>query len=219
VLALMAGCPSLSSIHRFGEFHPEVLELLGLRRSPSVATETWRDSCARSRWQKWPGHCVALLKTCWKVVTREPLVVAADGKTLRGVWEEGQQLGVVHLFAHQSQLALDQARTLYHVDEARVTRQWLEEMAGQFPGLAVLTGDALLADRSLCAAVVEHGQDYLVKLKKTNRPSMKRYRLSSPKLVSRTWWCGKRATDGWSIGRSGPLATWLGTATSLGCSR
>jgi hypothetical protein len=92
-------------------------------------------------------------------------------------------------------------------------------MAGQFPGLAVLTRDALLADRSLCAAVVEHGQDYLVKLKKTNRPSMKRYRLSSPKLVSRTWWCGKRATDGWSIGRSGPLATWLGTATSLACSR
>ena len=173
VLALMADCRSLSSIHRFGELHPEVLELLGLRRSPSVAT------LARLLRQVSVAEVAQALRSLAQDLLEGrhgegPLVVAVDGKTLRGVWEEGQQLGVLHLFAHQAQLALDQVRTLYHVDEARVAKTWLEEMAGQFPGLAVLTGDALLADRSLCAAIVAQGQDYLVKLKKTNPASTKR---------------------------------------------
>jgi hypothetical protein len=38
VLRLMARCQSLSAIGRFGQFHREVLEPLGLRRSPSTAT-------------------------------------------------------------------------------------------------------------------------------------------------------------------------------------
>ena len=59
------------------------------------------------------------------------------------------------------------------VDEAKATRRWIEEQAAHFPGLAVLTGDALLADRSLCAAILEQGGDYLVKLKKTGQPSTK----------------------------------------------
>ncbi len=173
VLGLMGGCRSLSGIHRFGELHPEVLELLGLRRSPSVAT--------LGRLLRWVSvaQVRAALRTFAQQLLEgrrwaEPLTVAADGKTLRGVWEEGQQLGILHLFAHQAKLALDQVSTPYHVDEARATKAWLEEVAGQFPGLAVLTGDALLADRNLCAAIVAQGQDYLVKLKKTNQPFMKR---------------------------------------------
>lgn len=38
VLALMGGARSMSDISRFGKLRPEVLEILGLRRSPSVAT-------------------------------------------------------------------------------------------------------------------------------------------------------------------------------------
>lgn len=173
VLALMANCRSLSGIHRFGELHTAVLELLGLRRSPSVATlaRLLRRVSVAQVAEALRSFAQQLLEGRHK---GEPLVVAVDGKTLRGVWEEGQQLGVLHLFAHQAQLALDQVRTTYHVDEARATKTWLEEMAGQFPGLAVLTGDALLADRNLCAAIVAQGQDYLVKLKKTNSAFMKR---------------------------------------------
>ena len=161
----MANCRSLSGIHRFGELHTAVLELLGLRRSPSVATlaRLLRRVSVAQVAEALRSFAQQLLEGRHK---GEPLVVAVDGKTLRGVWEEGQQLGVLHLFAHQAQLALDQVRTTYHVDEARATKTWLEEMAGQFPGLAVLTGDALLADRNLCTAIVAQGQDYLVKLKK-----------------------------------------------------
>lgn len=173
VLGLMSGNRSLSDIHRFGQLHPEVLEYLGLRRSPSVATLG-----RLLRWVSVEQVRVALRTFAQQLLEGrhwvEPLAVAADGKTLRGVWEEGQQLGVVHLFVHQAKSALDQVKTPYHVDEARATKAWLEEVAGQFPGLAVLTGDALLADRNLCAAIVAQGQDYLIKLKKTNPPSTRK---------------------------------------------
>ena len=38
VLALMCGQRSLSAIYRLGDTHPALLSVLGLRRSPSVAT-------------------------------------------------------------------------------------------------------------------------------------------------------------------------------------
>ena len=44
----------------------------------------------------------------------------------------------------------------------------------------VLTGDALLADRSLCQAIVDSGRDYLVRVKKTNRISTKHASSSLP---------------------------------------
>ena len=67
-------------------------------------------------------------------------------------------------------MSLDQELTPYHVGEAKAAQRWIEEQAAHFPGLAVLTGDALLADRSLCTAILEHGGDYMVKLKKTSQP-------------------------------------------------
>jgi DDE family transposase len=172
VLGLMAGCRSLSDLHRWGALHQELFEPLGLRRSPSVAT------LARLlRWISVEQVRAALRTFAQQLLElrgyREELAVAADGKSLRGVWEDGQQLGILHLFAHQAKLALDQVAAPYHVQEVQATRGWIEEVASQFPGLQVLTGDALFADRSLCAAMVAQGQDYLVKLKKTSRPSMK----------------------------------------------
>jgi hypothetical protein len=61
---------------------------------------------------------------------RGELTVAADGKSLRGVWEEGKPLG-----------------------------------------LAVLTGDARLADRTLGAAILAQERNYFLKLGK-NPPTL-----------------------------------------------
>ena len=169
VLALMAGCRSLSDISRWGALHPEVFGLLGLRRSPSVATlgRLLRLVSVAEVRQALRDFGIALLEL--RGYGGE-LALAADGKSLRGVWEDGKQLGLVHLFVHQAQLILDQVAATYHLDEVKATQRWLEEVAREFPGLSVLTGDALLADRTLCAAIVAGGQDYLVKLKKTNPP-------------------------------------------------
>ncbi len=53
-------------------------------------------------------------------------------------------MGLVHLFAQEAQVSLNQELTPYHVDEAKATQSWIEEQAAHFPGLVVLTGDALL---------------------------------------------------------------------------
>ena len=169
VLGLMAHCRSLSDIRRFGELHPEVLQGLKLRRSPSVPT------LGRVLRQVSVVEVRAALRTFAQQLLKmrgleKGITVAADGKSCRGVWEGGRQLGLVHLFAQEAQVSLDQELTPYHVGEAKAAQRWIEEQAAHFPGLAVLTGDALLADRSLCTAILEHGGDYMVKLKKTSQP-------------------------------------------------
>jgi hypothetical protein len=169
VLGLMAHCRSLSAIRRFGELHPEVLQGLKLRRSPSVPT------LGRVLRQVSVVEVRAALRTFAQQLLKmrgleKGMTVAADGKSCRGVREGGRQLGLVHLFAQEAQVSLDQELTPYHVGEAKAAQRWIEEQAAHFPGLAVLTGDALLADRSLCTAILEHGGDYMVKLKKTSQP-------------------------------------------------
>ena len=170
VLGLMAGCRSMSEISRWGALHPEVFGPLGLRRSPSVATlgrVLRRVSVSEVR--------QALCNFAQELMERrhpgEPFSVAADGKTVRNVWENGQQLGLVHIFAHEASLALDQVKAT-HLDEVDAAKSWMEQVASQFPGLTVLTGDALFADRTLCEALIAQGQDYLIKLKKTNQTSL-----------------------------------------------
>lgn len=172
VLGLMAGRRSLSAISRYGQLHPAVLAPLGLRRTPSVATLhrlLRRVSVAEVR---------AVLADFSRRVLAARVgdpgvgVVAVDGKTLRGVWEDGQQLHVLHLFAHASALALDQVAVGTVLDETRGAQDWLATVADAFPGLTILTGDALYAERDLCAAVVAGQRDYVLRLKKTRERSL-----------------------------------------------
>lgn len=171
VLGLMAGCRSLSAISRFGQIHPEVLGPLGLRRSPSVATLH----------RLLRRVSVAEVRTALAAFTRQVLaartgrpevgIVAVDGKTLRGVWEGAEQLHVLHVFAQTSALGLDQVAVGCVLDETVAAQDWLEQVAATFPGLTILTGDALYAEQDLCAAVVAGQRDYVLRLKKTRVPS------------------------------------------------
>ena len=183
VLGLMAECRSLSAISRFGQIHPEVLGPLGLRRSPSVATlhrllrrvsigevrTVLADFSQHLHQQRTAGAGIG--------------VVAVDGKTLRGVWEDGAQLHILHLFAHRSALALDQVAVPSVPDETRAAQDWLAQVAETFPGVTILTGDALYAEQDLCAAVVDAQRDYVLRLKKTRAPSSPTPCSSSPPIA------------------------------------
>jgi hypothetical protein len=172
VLGLMAGCRSLSAISRYGQIHPEVLAPLGLRRSPSVATLH----------RLLRRVSVAEVRTALAAFTRQVLaartgrpevgVVAVDGKTVRGVWEGAAHLHVLHVFAQGARLGLDQVAVGCALDETVAAQDWLATVAETFPGLTILTGDALSAEQDLCAAVVAGQRDYLLRLKKTSPPSM-----------------------------------------------
>jgi hypothetical protein len=180
VLGLMAGARSLRAISRYGQIHPEVLVPLGLRRSPSVATLH----------RLLRRVSVAEVRTALAAFTRQLLaarsghpevgVVAVDGKTLRGVWEGTEQLHVLHVFAQSSGLGLDQVAVGCALEEMVAAQDWLTTVAAAFPGLTVLTGDALYAEQDLCAAVVAGQRDDVLRLKTTNPPALPMSLSSSP---------------------------------------
>lgn len=172
VLALMGGARSMSDISRFGKLRPEVLEVLGLRRSPSVATLG-----RLLRMVSVEGVRMSLIAFTRELHAGrqgadEPIgTVAMDGKVLRGTREDDRQLRLLHLFARKGALALDQAEVSEGAGEIAGAEGWVRQMAGEFPGLKLLTGDALFAERSLCETIVEAEKDYLIKLKKTRGSS------------------------------------------------
>ena len=93
-------------------------------------------------------------------------IAALDGKTLRGVWEAGDQLKALCVFSHNGLAALDQVAIGAHLEEPRAAQAWMETVAARCPGLEMLTGDALYADTTLAQAIVDRGKDYTFKLKK-----------------------------------------------------
>lgn len=168
VLGLMANCRSLSAISRYGQIHPDVLAPLGLIRSPSVPT------LSRVLAGVAPASVRAALLAFTQSLLRRraqvPHVAAIDGKSLRGVHEGTAPAHVLHVFAHEARLVLDQRLVPSVPDEVTAAEAWITTVAAQFPGLAVLTADALYAEQDLCATIVAQEYAYLLRLKKT-RPS------------------------------------------------
>jgi DDE_Tnp_1-associated len=182
VLGLLAGCRSLSAVSRYGAIHPEVLGPLGPRRGPSVATlhrllGAVRVAEVRPLVRAFAGDLVARRGAVDAV--RE---VALDGKPLRGTHEDGDgaPLHVLRVSAQHAALALDQAPAAPLQGEVTAATAWVRDLAGAFPGLAILTGGALVAAQTLRAAVVAGQRDYVPRLKQTNRPSSPTPRSSSP---------------------------------------
>jgi len=172
VLVLMAGGRSMSDISRYGKAHPEVLGPLGLRRSPSVATlsRVLRQVSVQELRQALARFVVALASRRGADLS----VVAVDGKWLRGTWEGGRQAHLLHLFAQNGTLALDQRQVQNGNgtgSEWDVATSWMEQLAHDFPSLEILTGDAAFAERDLCSAIVSAQRDFVFRLKKTRNAS------------------------------------------------
>lgn len=173
VLVLMAGGRSMSDISRYGKAHPEVLPPLGLRRSPSVATlsRVLRQVSIAELRRALAGFAVELVRR--REVALD--VVAVDGKWLRGTWEGGRQAHLLHVFAQDAKLALEQQQVENgngQGSEWDVARRWMETLVQDFPSLAILTGDAAFAESDLCAAIVAAERDFVFRLKKTRNASI-----------------------------------------------
>lgn len=183
VLGLMANCRSLSAISRYAQIHPELLAPLGLIRPPSVPTLS----------RVLAGIDPAAVRTALLAFTHTllarrgtvPVTVALDGKSLRGVHEADVPAHVLHLFAQEATLVLDQVLLGSVRDEVAAAEAWIATVATQFPGLAVLTADALYATQDLCAAIVAQDYAYLLRLKKTKAPSLPMSSSSSPARTAR----------------------------------
>ena len=96
----------------------------------------------------------------------EITTAALDGKTLRGVREDGAQLRALCVFSREGLAALDQVAMGNHFEEPQAAQAWTQALASNCPGSEMLTGDALYADTGLAQAIVDRGKDYTFKLKK-----------------------------------------------------
>ena len=178
VLGLMAGCRNLSVIHRYARRYPEVLAHLGLRRPPSIPTLSRVLGGVKPAELRVALH--AFTQGLAQTQGADLTVVAVDGKTLRGVHEDDAPAHVLHFFAQEAALVLDQTVCGTARGEVAAAEAWITTMAQQFPGLKVLTADALYADRDLCAAIVAQEFAFLVRLKQTSPSSSPMSDSSSP---------------------------------------
>ena len=95
-----------------------------------------------------------------------------DGKWARQSEDvSGNPLVMVNVLAHDLKLCLAQWPASEKRYEPGVLREQLGPLFERYPGLRLLTMDALYAERDLCQAIVSHGRDYLVRIK-GNQPGV-----------------------------------------------
>jgi hypothetical protein len=156
VCALLCGCRSLYAIAQWGQgCGPEIRAALGLRRErgPSVPTlhRAFRhlDHAAFER-----------VLTAWFAMRGLEVeeAIAIDGKSSRGI--HGEEIPGVHLvaaFAHHPRLVLAQAETTGEGHELAGVEAALPALPARLLAGRVVTGDALLASRTLCRRVLAKG--------------------------------------------------------------
>ena len=81
-----------------------------------------------------------------------------DGKTVRGVRENGEQLRLLHLFSREGSVALDQVEIAHHHEEPRAAERWIRMVSSRFEGLEVLSGRCALRQYEPCRSYRGRGQ-------------------------------------------------------------
>ena len=170
LLGLVCGQTTMAHIALFARMNwPALKDPLGfLRDHPPHATTISRTlaGVSHERLQQaltgWVAHMVA---------DRE-LNASVDGKWAKQSEDaNGNPLVMVNVLAHELRLCLAQWPASDKRYEPGVLREQLAPLFERYPGLRLLTMDALYAERDLCQAIVGHGRDYLVRVK-GNQPTV-----------------------------------------------
>jgi hypothetical protein len=103
----------------------------------------------------------------------DDLAAAVDGKTSKQARDaDGDPIHVLNVFAHGAKLCLaDWPVGDGKATEPEVLKAHLDELFAAYPGLRVLTGDALFCQRPLAGAIIGAGRDYVLAVK-DNQPDL-----------------------------------------------
>ena len=170
LLGLVCGQTTMAHIALFARMHwPALREPLGfLRDHPPHATTISR-TLAGVPCEQLQG---ALTGWVARVVADQELDASVDGKWAKQSEDaQGNRLVMVNVPAHDLKLCLAQWPASEKRYEPGVLREQLGRLFEDYPGLRLLTMDALYAERDLCQAIVDHGRDYLVRVK-GNQPTV-----------------------------------------------
>ena len=99
------------------------------------------------------------------MVADQELDASVGGKWAKQSGDKGgNPLVMVNVLAHDLKLCLAQWPASEKRYEPGVLREQLGQLFERYPGLRLLTMDALYAERDLCQAIVSYGRDCLVGL-------------------------------------------------------
>ena len=170
LLGLVCGQTTMAHIALFARMHwPELKEPLGFHREHPPHATTISRTLAGVSYEQLQG---ALTGWVANVVAEQELNASVDGKWAKQSEDShGNPLVMVNVLAHDLKLCLAQWPASEKRYEPGVLREQLGRLFEDYPGLRLLTMDALYAERDLCQAIVSHGRDYLVRIK-GNQPTV-----------------------------------------------
>lgn len=172
VVAMTAGHTSYRRIETYGKLREETLiPLLGLERAPSDSTirriaqgvdpEAMRDVLRES------ARCL--------LSDKRKLVTAKDGKTMRAARiNDKRSAHVVSVVEHNTGVIMDADYCKEGEGELTAARRLQATAAAGKAEIVAETADALHANAPDARRAVESGEHYLVKIKKTRRPSSRK---------------------------------------------
>ena len=170
LVGLVCGQTTMSHIALFARLHwPVLREPLGFNRDQPPHATTISRTLAGIPWEQLQE---ALVSWVARVVADREMTASVDGKWAKqSVDQSGNPLVMVNVLAHDLRLCLAQWPASEKRYEPGVLRERLGPLFESYPGLRLLTMDALYAERDLCQAIVSHGRDYMVRIK-GNRPDV-----------------------------------------------
>lgn len=171
----MCGGRSIYAILQWGRDHgQELAEQLGLAKH-GIPTDGMISNLLRRMdlpayeraLSRWIHSCRVALEPCGELEA-----ISIDGKTLRG--SQGHEVPGVHLlsaFMAGVGLVLKQVSAGANKEDGGEITAASEVLMGLVLKGRVVTGDALFAQRKLCAAITEPGGEYLLAVKE-NQPKL-----------------------------------------------
>ncbi|RUL86831.1 ISAs1 family transposase [Tautonia sociabilis] len=170
-LGLLCRQPDFAAIARWARHHwDELAGPLGFTRDSAPHQTTLSRAAACYSVAEFRAALAGWLAG---LLGEDELVAAVDGKTSKQAHvAEGRPIHTLNVLAHGVKLALAD----WPVDgekktEPEVLKAHLDELFAAYPGLRVLTGDALFCQRPLARAIVEAGRDYVLAVK-DNQPEL-----------------------------------------------
>ena len=160
----------MAHIAFFARMHwPVLREPLGFVRDQPPHATTISRTLAGVPYEQLQG---ALTGWVARVVADQEVNASVDGKWAKQSEDQGgNPLVMVNVLAHDLKLCLAQWPASEKRYEPGVLREQLGQLFQRYPGLRLLTMDALYSERDLCQAIVSHGRDYLVRIK-GNQPEV-----------------------------------------------
>ena len=164
LLGLVCGQTTMAQIAHFAGMNwPALKEPLGFLRDHPPHTTTISRTLAGVPYEQLQGAVTGWVA---RVAADHGLNASVDGKWAKQSEDaNGNPLVMVNVLAHDLKLCLAQWPASEKRYEPGVLREQLGRLFEDYPGLGLLTMDALYAERDLCQAIVGHGRDYLVRIK------------------------------------------------------